>query len=349
MRMPELTLPPAAAVPFLGEGLALGVWRLRESLNSGPSGQWYRAVHSRAANQEATVLVMHRGEQAAGALLRFADHASELARFQLAHIAVPGDSGVTSLGQPYLVLGAVQGQPILTACAELSLRARIKLVVELCERLRTVHHQGWLLSEVDPAMVWIDDDGHVVLMGLGLIHMPDPEEPYERGSSPAGLPGYVSPEQRAGHPASLAAEVYGLGALLHTLVDGRLPGEFGDGVDDASPSMQWGELSMVERLSLDALMRKAASPLVVRRQPCAEVLADDLRAWLAGGNHSGLSLTPMPETTGRAAPRRVERRSPRLLLTGLALVTLLVVAWAGRSWLSEKAPPVAAAPIQKVE
>ncbi|HEY4080659.1 MAG TPA: hypothetical protein VGM81_08185 [Burkholderiaceae bacterium] len=348
MRMPELTLPPAAAVPFLGEGLALGVWRLCESLSSGTSGQWYRAVHSRAVDEEANVLVMHRGEQAAGALLRFADHASELARFQHAHIAVPTDSGVTSLGQPYLVLNAVHGEPILAACAELSLRHRIKLVVELCELLRTVHHQGWLLSEVDPAMIWVDEDGHVVLMGLGLIHMPDPEEPYERGSSPAGLPGYVSPEQRAGHPASLAAEVYGLGALLHTLIDGRLPGEFGDGVDDASPSSQWGELSMVERLSLDALMRKAASPLVVRRQPCAEVLADDLRAWLAGGNHSGLSLTPMPETQARPTPRREERRSPRLLLSGLALVTLLAIGWAGRSLLADKPPP-AAAPVHPVE
>ncbi len=349
MRMPELTLPPPAVTAFLGEGLTLGVWRLRESLHASSSGQWYHAAHSRAANQEATVLVMHRGEHSAAALLRFADHASELAHFQHPGINVPTDSGVTTLGQPYLVLGPVQGRPILTACAEMPLRKRLELMVELCELLRHVHHQGWLLSELDPAMIWVRDDeeSHVVLMGLGLIHMPDPDEPFERGSQPAGLPAFVSPEQRAGHPASLAAEVYGLGTLLYNLVAGRMPGEFGDAATDPSPSEAWRELSMVERVSLDALLRKAASPLPVRRQPCAEVLADDLRAWLAGGNHSGLRLTPMP--MARPAPRREEpRRSPRMLLACLGLVTLLAAGWAGRSlWLDrlEKpaAPPVSEA------
>jgi serine/threonine protein kinase len=348
--MPELTLPPPASVPFLGEGLALGVWRLCESLHASASGQWYRAVHSRAANQEATVLVMHRGEQSASALLRFADHASELARFHHPDIAVPGDSGVTSLGQPYLVLGAVRGQPIQLACADLPLRKRLALVVELCELLRHVHQQGWLLNEIDPAMVWVNDEGEVVLMGLGLIHMPDPEEPFERGRVLSGLPGFMSPEQRAGHPPSLAAEVYGLGALLYSLVDGRLPGEFGDGVEDASPSAPWGELSMVERLSLDALMRKAVSPHVARRQPCAEVLADDLRAWLAGGNHSGLSLTPMPETVAPQGAQRGEHRRTRLLLAGLGLAVLLAVGWAGRGLMDGKpdpAGPAAAAPVQR--
>jgi len=344
MRMPELTLPPPAVTPFLGEGLTLGVWRLRESLHASASGQWYRAVHSRAANQEATVLVMHRGEHAAASLLRFADHASELTHLQHAAINVPGDSGVTSLGQPYLVLGPTQGRPILAACAEVPLRRRLELVIELCELLRHAHHQGWLLSEVDPAMVWVQEDGHVALMALGLIHMPDPDEPYERGSQPASLPGFVSPEQRGGHPASLAGEVYGLGSLLYSLIDGRLSSEFGDGAEDASPSARWSELSLLERTSLDALMRKSVSPLVVRRQPCAEVLADDLRAWLAGGNHSGLSLTPMPAARP-AAPRREERRPWRLVLAGLVLVSLLAAGWAGRGLLLAKpaVPPVAAA------
>ena len=350
MRMPELSLPPPAATAFLGEGLALGVWRLSELQHAGSSGQWYRAVHSRASDQQATVLVMHRGEQSAAALLRFADHASELTHFQHPGINVPGDSGVTSLGQPYLVLGPVLGRPILAASAGLPLRKRLALVVEVCELLRHVHHQGWLLSELDPAMVWVRDDGHVVLMGLALVHMPDPDEPYERGSNPAGLPAFVSPEQRAGHPASLAAEVYGLGALLYNLVDGRMPGEFGDAASECSPSAQWSELSTVEHVSLDALLRKAASPLVVRRQPCAEVLADDLHAWLAGGNHSALRLTPMPEKRS-AAPRRDEkqpRRSPRMLMTvlaGLVLATLLLAGWLERDQLLGRlgAVPTAAA------
>ncbi len=322
MRMPAVKLPPPASRPYLGEGLTLGVWRLEEPMSAGESGQWYRAAHARAEGQRAAALVMHRNEMAAELLLRFADHADELGQLKHEHIAVATDSGVTPLGQPYLVLGAMEGEPILEAAGAFSLRERLNLVVQLCELLRHVHHQGWLLSEVDPELVWVDEQGQVSLMGLGLVRMPDPEGPYERGRVPAGLPGFVSPEQRGGHPASLAAEVYGLGSLLFALVDGRLPHELSSSVADASPSARWRELKMVERMSLDALLRKAASPLVQRRQPCAEVLADDLRAWLAGGNHSAMSFTPMPavpDVVAAQATKPKRRRWSFLLLAALLL------------------------------
>jgi serine/threonine-protein kinase len=283
---------------------------------------------------------MHRGELSAELLLRFADHAEDLVRIDHPRIAVARDSGVTPLGQPYLVLAAQEGRPILEAAQALELRERLDLVVQLCELLRHVHHEGWLLSEVDPEMIWVDDQGQVSLMGLGLARIPDPDGPYERGRMPASLPAFVSPEQRGGHPASLAAEVYGVGSLLYALVDGRLPSEMGSGVADASPSLRWKALSLVERMSLDALLRKAASPLVQRRQPCAEVLADDLRAWLVGGNHSAMSFAPMPAVsplataaavaeTAEAAPAR-RRRWPLLVAT-LALVGASALLWGGDS------------------
>ena len=320
--MPPVQLPPPATVPYLGEGLTLGVWRLEQPLFAGDGGQWYSAAHSRAQNQQALALVMHRGELSAELLLRFADHADELMRLKHPGISVARDSGVTPLGQPYLVLAAQTGQPILEAIETLELRERLELVVQLCELLRHAHHEGWLLSEVDPELIWVSDQGRVSLMGLGLVRIPDPDAPFERGRTPAGLPAFVSPEQRGGHPASLAAEVYGLGALLHVVVDGRLPSEMGSGVADASPSARWKDLAMLERVSLDALLRKSSSPLVQRRQPCAEVLADDIRAWMAGGNHSAMSFAPMPAIVGTAATTKSapvrKRRWPLLVAVLLA-------------------------------
>jgi len=321
--MPAVQLPPPATVPYLGEGLTLGVWRLEVPLFAGDGGQWYRAAHSRAQGKKALALVMHRGELSAELLLRFADHADELMKLTHPRIAVASDSGVTPLGQPYLVLAAQEGQPILEAAEAMGLRERLDLAVQLCALLCHVHRQGWLLSEVDPELIWVDADGQVSLMGLGLVRIPDPDGPFERGRMPAALPAFVSPEQRGGHPASLAAEVYGLGALLHALVDGRLPTEMGSSVADASPSARWKELSLVERISLDALLRKAASPLVQRRQPSAEVLADDLRAWLIGGNHSAMSFAPMPEigASAKAMPVAAAARRRRWpLLVGLMLL-----------------------------
>ncbi|XHS79153.1 serine/threonine protein kinase [Burkholderiaceae bacterium UC74_6] len=323
--MPPVKLPPPATRPYLGEGLTLGVWRLESPMSGGETGQWYRASHARAEGQQAAALVMHRNELSAELLLRFADHADELGKIQHARIAVATDSGVTPLGQPYLVLGAMQGEPILEAAEAFNLRERLDLIVQLCELLRHLHQHGWLLAEVDPEMIWVDEQGQVSLMGLGLASIPDPDGPFERGRSPVGLPAFVSPEQRGGHPASLAAEVYGLGCLLYALVDGRLPNEMGSGVADASPAARWRELKLKERMSLDALLRKAASPLVQRRQPCAEVLADDVRAWLSGGNHSAMSFTPMPEVAGAVIEKVAAEKPKRRRWSFLAVAALLVL------------------------
>ena len=103
---------------------------------------------------------------------------------------------------------------------ELLLRERLELMVDLCEALRVAHQHSWLLAEVDPAMVWRTASGELRLMGLGLARIPDPTDPFDRGQSLGSSPEFVAPNARAGAPPSLASEVYGLGALLRTLVCG---------------------------------------------------------------------------------------------------------------------------------
>lgn len=322
MRMPELAFSLPQSLPLLptpptvlSEGTALGVWRLGTALHvgaGGRGGQWYQARHALAAERACVVLVLPRNERSAGVLLRFGDQVGELGQLRHPAITVPTDSGVTAAGQPYLVLDWSDGQPILSACASLPLRERLLLLVQLCELLRSAHQQGWLLGELDPAMLWVDAEQHLTLMGLGLLPMPDPADPFERGSSLGTTPGYRSLELMAGAPPSLSSEVYGLGALLCMLVDGRLPSERGAGVDDVSRAAAWPCLSALEQLSLNALLHKAASPLIGQRHASAEALADDLRAWLAGANHSALALTPMPAPVSSSSPRlnSARRASP---------------------------------------
>jgi len=361
--MPELALPPPAAPVLLREGAALGVWRIDSPLHGGDgdsSGQWYRARHALAADQVAVLLLLPRSERAAGIMLRYADQAHELGQLKHADLAVPTDSGVTPSGQPYLMLDWAEGQPILRACASLGLRERLQLMVQLCELLRYAHQQGWLLAEIDPAMIWVDARQRIKLMGTGLLRMPDPSDPFERGMGLGSQPGYASPEALAGEPPSLGSEVYGLGALLCMLVDGRLPSMLGSGVDDVSPSASWAKLNAAEQFSLDALLHKAAAPYASRRHVSAEALADDLRAWLAGENHSALSLVamplsgvpaelvkpdPEPDSQLELAPRNwtpTPGRGRRLLMLSVLALGLVLAGWFGRKLLLPQAQPAAA-------
>ncbi|MEO7829111.1 hypothetical protein [Roseateles sp.] len=281
--MPNLSLPPPAGAAPLDEGQALGVWRLEKPLPDGEqahAGQWYSAHHAMATAQKAAVLVLDRSDLGAGVMLRYADQAGDLARLQHPHIAVPSDSGVTPDAHPYLILEGEHGEPLLPRLQALSLRQRIELLVQLCEALRSAHQQGWLLSELDPAMVWLGADGDVRLMGLGLARIPDPTDPFDRGLSLGASPAFIAPERRGGEPPSLASEVYGLGALARVLICGWEDTPKGPAPLRGSAADQWPKLREAQQIKLDAVLRSAMAESPELRTRGAEELADELREWL---------------------------------------------------------------------
>ncbi len=281
--MPNLSLPPPAAAAPLDEGQALGVWRLEKPLPDGEqahAGQWYSAHHGRAAEQKAAVLVLDRSDQGAGVMLRYADQAGDLASLQHPHIAVPSDSGVTPDAHPYLIIEGSHGEPLLPQLHQLSLRQRIELLVQLCEALRSAHQQGWLLAELDPAMIWLDAHGNVRLMGLGLARIPDPTDPFDRGLSLGAAPAFTAPERRDGAPPTLASEVYGLGAFARVLICGWEDTPRGLAPLRGSSADQWPRLSERLQLQLDGLLRATMAESPELRTRGAEGLADELREWL---------------------------------------------------------------------
>jgi serine/threonine protein kinase len=298
MRMPNLSLPPPAAAAPLDEGQVLGVWRLEKPLPDGEqahAGQWYGAHHAMATAQKAAVLVLDRSDLGAGVMLRYADQAGDLARLQHPHIAVPSDSGVTPDAHPYLILEGEHGVPLLPRLQALSLRQRIELLVQLCEALRSAHQQGWLLSELDPAMVWLGTDGGVRLMGLGLARIPDPTDPFDRGLSLGASPAFIAPERRNGEPPSLASEVYGLGALARVLICGWEDTPRGPAPLRSSAADQWPTLREQQRVKLDALLRSAMAEAPELRTRGAEEMADELRDWLGLGLQRNLAAPADPD------------------------------------------------------
>lgn len=298
MRMPNLSLPPPAAAAPLDEGQALGVWRLEQPLPDGEqahAGQWYGAHHALATEQKAAVLVLDRSDLGAGVMLRYADQAGDLAKLQHPHIAVPSDSGVTPDAHPYLIIEGEHGEPLLPRLAQLGLRERIELLIQLCEALRSAHQQGWLLAELDPAMVWLGPEGQVRLMGLGLARIPDPTDPFDRGLSLGASPAFVAPERRGGEPPTLASEVYGLGAFARAVVCGWEDTPKGLAPRRDSTATLWPQLREEEQTRLDALLRGAMAESPELRTRGAEGLADELRQWLSlGAQRAAASAEPAP-------------------------------------------------------
>lgn len=325
MRMPNLSLPPPAAAAPLDEGQALGVWRLMKPLPDGEqahAGQWYSAHHGLATEQQAAVLVLDRSDHGAGVMLRYADQAGDLARLQHPHIAVPSDSGVTPDAHPYLIVEGQHGEPLLPRLPDLGLRQRIELLVQLCEALRSAHQQGWLLAELDPAMIWLGPEGGVRLMGLGIARIPDPTDPFDRGLSIGASPAFVAPERRNGAPPTLASEVYGLGAFARGLICGWEDTPRGLAPKRGSAADQWPLMHEAQQIKLDALLRAAMAESPELRTRGAEGMADELRDWLGQAPQRSAAEMAAPPAAARTRPAWWKRWLWLAAAAGLALLAL---------------------------
>lgn len=273
----------------LRAGEPLGVWRITAPGQLCESGRWYTVEHS-LAHHRASVLVYQRPDEAMPVLLRFAEQASLQAGLSSPHFIGALDSGVTAAGLPYMVLPEQDGQLLMSACAELPLRQRLQLLLPLCDALHGLRGEGLVLRELDPGLLWLSGQ-QLRLLNPALADLAD-ETPLLSARPAAAVQPFISPELRVGAAPSLASETFALGMLACWLANGR-PLRQQDGQLLQSAAATTG-LNAAERVSLEALLNKAIAPTSVQRHPSVRELAEDLRAWLAGENHSALRLTPMP-------------------------------------------------------
>ncbi|MFI1727284.1 serine/threonine protein kinase [Streptomyces sp. NPDC020489] len=193
--------------------------------------------------------------------------------------------------------------------------ARIGL--ELLDVLEAGHGEGITHGELSPGQVFVRDKGPVVVTGFGLT-----------GATLAprvSAPSYASPEQARDERIGPAADLWALGAMLYTMVEGRPPFR-----DRDSPETT---LKGVDRLPLRSPVR--AGPLTptvlgllrknsrerlnrqVVREALTRVVAEDPGAPLASDRG------PRPRGLSVGGPGR----SRRALVAGTALaaVTAAVV------------------------
>ena len=147
------------------------------------------------------------------------------------HIAELIDAGVTSNGEPYLVLEHVDGAPIDEYCDDhkLDVPARIQLFLDVLSALSRAHANLIVHRDIKPSNVLVRKDGQVKLLDFGIAKLladdPSPSAAtlltLEGGA--AMTPLFAAPEQVSSGPITTATDVYTLGALLFLLLTGQHP------------------------------------------------------------------------------------------------------------------------------
>jgi serine/threonine-protein kinase len=289
-------------------GQRLGAWRLLRLIGEGGMGSvWLAERDDGRFRGQAAVKLLNLSLASSHAAERFQREGQILARLAHPNIARLLDAGVTTSGQPYLVLEHVQGLPLDRYASEhrLGLTARLQLMIELLDAVAHAHRHLIVHRDLKPANVLVSEGGQVKLLDFGIAKLLDADAgdalPTQRADARL-TPGYAAPEQLQDGSVTTATDVYALGLLLQVLLTGRhpyltpglglaallraaleapLPKASTHLADGWLPGYSQAKLCRALRGDLDNIISKALQRDPARRYASAAELADDLRRHLA--------------------------------------------------------------------
>jgi serine/threonine protein kinase len=241
-----------------------GKYRIEAVLGSGGAGTVYRGVNLALGTGVAIKVIHPALSQSPELRQRFEREARALAALSHPGIVSIVDSGVTA-ENAYLVMDLLEGETLSSRLdgGPLSLRVAASLLRELLLALAYVHAQGLVHRDVKPANVFLESmpgglPPRVRLLDFGLAKFLAPEAggpALTRVGQVFGTPSYMAPEQIAGQPADVRADLYAAGIVFFEMLSGAPPFR-----GDSSEVLRQ---HVMEDLPVAALPSEAATPEVV--------------------------------------------------------------------------------------
>ena len=141
-----------------------------------------------------------------------------LARLEHPGIVPVHDAGTLPDGRAFYVMRLVRGERLDEHVARgHPLGELLRLFARVVEPIAYAHAHGILHRDLKPSNVMLGPFGEVLVIDWGVAHV--------AGDAGAGLvvgtPGFMAPEQASGGPVDARSDVYGLGAILGSLLEGR--------------------------------------------------------------------------------------------------------------------------------
>jgi serine/threonine protein kinase/tetratricopeptide (TPR) repeat protein len=345
--------PPLPANDCSLAGEALGPYRLISHIGEGGmSSVWLAERIDGRFERQVAVKFLRLAVACQGSAPRFKREGRILGQLAHPNIAELIDAGVTTHGEPYLVLEYVKGKQIDDFCDQrtLGVEARIDLFLHVLDAVSQAHANLVVHRDIKPSNVLVTDRGNVKLLDFGIAKLladeanPSAATQLTLEAGGAMTPLFAAPEQVSGGKITTSTDVYSLGVLLYLLLTGRhpagpgpyspaellisitekepaRPSEAVDPRDEESASRRGASPEKLRRSfrgDLDTILGKALKKNPQERYASVGAFAEDLRRFL---RHQPISARP--DTLAYHAAKFVRRNRTLVTLTAAAMVLVI--------------------------
>jgi serine/threonine protein kinase/tetratricopeptide (TPR) repeat protein len=328
-------------------GRRIGAYAIVKELGRGGMGAVYLAERADGQfEKQVAIKVIKRGTDTDEVLHRFRIERQILANLDHPNITRLLDAGITNDGLPYFVMEFVEGTAITHFVQQenVDLRSRLELFLKVCSAVAFAHRNQIIHRDIKPTNVVVKRDGEPKLLDFGIAKVldintkdGDTTVAAERRLTPL----YASPEQNAGQPATMASDVYSLGALLYELLTAQPPAYDSDSnpapdvnvehsVTPPIPSRIAADPKTKQQLQgqLDQIVATAMHRDPAQRYSSAAGLFEDIERYLNGAAPRTHHL-PTPTGAAERGSRNLNRAASwprRCYVTAAALAAVVIAA-----------------------